>query len=181
MLERFFRLAQIGWNLKVAYCAVSIETTIDANLRNRWDAMRSNRVTFWIIVAGFLSVSTFRANADSPPRAATVIGINGHALLRTPMKDDKYAMGRLATNLVVAKVENGKVVDMSAGQLPMKRVKVLTANQNALSDGYCFANNPEFTCYWYAPSDVIEDSSWFDYDPSYDQAPPEHVSAFDKN
>jgi len=142
--------------------------------------MRAEPVTLRIIIAGFLSVSTFHANADSPPKAATVTAINGYALLRTPMKDDTYAMGRLATNLVVAKVENGKVVDMSAGELPMKRVRVLTANQNALRDGYCFANNSEFTCYWYAPSDVIEDSSWFDYDPNYDQAPSDQVSALDQ-
>jgi hypothetical protein len=45
----------------------------------------------------------------------------------------------LATNLVVAKIENGKVVDMSAGELPMKRVKVLTADPSVLRDGYCFA------------------------------------------
>ena len=129
------------------------------------------------VVWGFVSVTTLNANADTG--LPTVKAINGHQLLRTHMKDDTYAMGRLATNLVVAKIENGKVVDMSAGGLPMKRVKVLTPDPSVLRDGYCFAAQSEFTCYWYAPNDVIEDSSWYEYDPNYADASPDLVAGLD--
>ena len=120
--------------------------------------------------------------------------MNGHNLLGDK-HDGKHQFGKLANRNVTADVKRGKVVNMAAGDLPMKRVKTkmkmaeteggiipvawtgapqLAQYQDYSSGyevyyyGYCFDDGYEFTCYWYPASDVdYVDYSWDDYDPYY--------------
>ena len=135
--------------------------------------MRPKPIPLFVLVLGLLGNFVVSGWADETPITRTVNDINGHALLRKGMKDDMYAVGTLGAQLAIAEVQNGKVVNMTAGPLPMKRVKIKTSAENALRDGYCFADNFDVTCFWYAPADVNEDSSWFDFDPNYDLSDPQ--------
>lgn len=107
----------------------------------------------------------------TPARGAGEISVptmhhfNGSALLAQLKRDDTYAVGELAHHMVIAKVQNGKVVNMEADGLPMRRIKINAGTQDALQAGYCFKNDREYTCFWYAASDVNEDDSWLQYDP----------------
>jgi hypothetical protein len=114
---------------------------------------------------------------------------NGKALLGAKLKQDgKHEVGKLKDRTVVAEVKAGKVKNMSAGDLPMKRVKTKTkmaANEGALLQaswsgqfqlaqyepyyyGYCFDDGYDFQCYWYPEEDVdYQDYDWEDYDPYY--------------
>jgi len=115
--------------------------------------------------------------------------LNGHNLLGDKIKHDgKHELGRLADRVVTADVKNGKVDSMAAGDLPVKRVKtnkkmaelengIIPAawdggHQLAQYDetyyGYCFDDGYNYTCYWYAASDVnYADYVWVTYDPYY--------------
>ena len=109
-----------------------------------------------VLVSVFLVTSAINGVADVTSRITKVHDINGHALLKKQMKDDWYAVG--------------KVVNMTAGEFPVKRVKIKTSA--VLRDGYCFATDSEIACFWYTPTDVIEDDTWFDFDPNYDLSEP---------
>ena len=117
--------------------------------------------------------------------------MNGKAALAEKVKrNGKHAVGKIKDKTVTADVENGKVRNMSAGDLPMKRVKTtmkmasldghllpLTAAsglipaQYAVVDyyyGYCFDDGYDLICYWYEPEDIYySDYYWEDYDPYY--------------
>ena len=115
--------------------------------------------------------------------------MNGHNLLGEKLKQDgKHEVGKLANRSVTAEVKKGKVTNMAAGDLPMKRVR--TKMKMAMTEGgiipvawggalqlvqyedyyygYCFDDGFNFTCYWYPASDVdYVDYSWNEYDPYY--------------
>jgi hypothetical protein len=117
---------------------------------------------------------------------------NGHNLLGAKLKQNgKHAIGKLANRDVIADVKDGKVANMSAGDLPVKRVRskqkmamidnvvipiawsgpLQLAQYGGYSDyyyGYCFDDGYDFTCYWYPAEDVYyTEYTWDDYDPYY--------------
>ena len=115
---------------------------------------------------------------------------NGHDLLGAKLKQNgKHEVGKLANRSITAEVRNGKVANMAAGDLPMKRVKsrmkmatlesggvILAAWGGGFQlaqytdyyYGYCFDDGVDFTCYWYPAEDVdYVDYTWDDYDPYY--------------
>ena len=116
---------------------------------------------------------------------------NGKAVLGEKLKrNGKHEVGKIKDKTVTADVDNGKVRNMSAGDLPMKRVrtsmKMASLDGNLLPVipasgimpaqftvidyyyGYCFDDGFEFICYWYEPEDVYySDYYWEDYDPYY--------------
>lgn len=133
-----------------------------------------------------------RGPAGQPPakgKAKVHKNHDGHQLVAEKLKrDGKHEVGKLANRTVSVEVKKGKVVNMAAGDLPVKRVKskskvVLLENgvvpvawggatQLAQADfyyyGYCFDDGFEYTCYWYPASDVdYIDYTWDDYDPYY--------------
>jgi hypothetical protein len=114
---------------------------------------------------------------------------NGKALLGAKIKQDgKHEVGKLKDRTVTAEVKGGKVKSMSAGDLPLKRVKTKTkmawndggllraswsgqvqlAQYDTWYYGYCFDDGIDFDCYWYPADEVdYEDYAWDDYDPYY--------------
>jgi len=114
---------------------------------------------------------------------------SGKQLLGAKLKHDgKHAVGKFANRTVTAEVKGGKVKNMSAGDLPVKRVKTKTkmafedggiiraswsgsfqlAQYEPYYYGYCFDDGYEFYCYWYPQEEVdYEDYFWEDYDPYY--------------
>src|SRR6266436_9361341 len=108
---------------------------------------------------------------------------NGHKLLGPKLhQKGKHQVGKIANNAVVAEVSNDKVVGMSAGSLPARKVKSnkklasgdtgivkIAANapiQLAQADfyyGYCFDDGIDEYCYWYPAYDVIVTDPWAPY------------------
>ena len=107
---------------------------------------------------------------------------SGHAMLGEKLhKDGKHEVHKKGKNSVVAEVKNHKVVNMAAGDLPVRKVKTnkkmvsldgprLAANgdfkiaQNDISYGYCFDDGVTEDCYWYTADDVlVGESIWYDY------------------
>ena len=110
---------------------------------------------------------------------------NGHNLLGTKLNQNgKHEIHKIGNNSVVAEVNNKKVVNMSAGSLPVRKVKsnkkmaaegVLAGiNGAANSDirlaqltdvyyAYCFDTGLEVYCYWYPASDVVVTDTWEPY------------------
>ena len=106
---------------------------------------------------------------------------NGHNLLGEKIhKNGKHEIGKIGNNPVVAEVSNDKVVGMSAGSLPVKKVKSskkmagadttqVAANgpvklaQVADYYGYCFDTGVDVECYWYPATDVLVTDSWAPY------------------
>lgn len=106
---------------------------------------------------------------------------NGHNLLGEKLhKNGKHEVGKIGANSVVADVSNNKVVGMSAGNLPVKKVKSgkkmagadaaqVAANgpirlaQAADYYGYCFDTGIDVYCYWYPATDVVVTDPWAPY------------------
>lgn len=106
---------------------------------------------------------------------------NGHNLLGEKIhKNGKHEVGKIGNNSVVAEVSNDKVVGMSAGNLPVQKVKSskkmagadttqLAANgtirlaQATDYYGYCFDTGVDVYCYWYPATDVILTDPWAPY------------------
>jgi hypothetical protein len=117
--------------------------------------------------------------------------MNGHNLLGAKLKQNgKHEVGKLKDRTVTADVENGKVKNMAAGDLPMKRVKSnmkmasledgvirvpsggtglqLAQYSTVVYYGFCFDDGYDFDCYWYPAEDVdYVDYTWDDYYPYY--------------
>ena len=118
--------------------------------------------------------------------------MNAHNLLGEKLhQDGKHEVGKIGDRSVTAEVKNGKVTNMSAGDLPLTKVKSKSkmasaesgfipaaytgAEQLAQYDtsggyyyyGYCTDDGYDTTCYWYEASDVDTSGYWADYD-SYD-------------
>jgi len=92
----------------------------------------------------------------------------------------KHEIGKIGSNSVLAEVSNEKVVGMSAGNLPVHKVKSskkmagvdttqIAANgpirlaQATDYYGYCFDTGVDVYCYWYAATDVIVTDAWAPY------------------
>jgi len=110
---------------------------------------------------------------------------NGHNLLGAKLNQDgKHEVGKIKTSSVTADVKGKKVVNMSAGNLPVQKVKSnkklaaeqgdrirLAANgeiQIAQADvyyGYCFTDGIDEYCYWYPAADVVVSDAWIVYTP----------------
>jgi hypothetical protein len=143
-----------------------------------------------LAVASLVTPTTTQADPPASHKGAHKhTHFNGHDLLGGKIKQDgKHAIGKLGSRSVEAEVKGGKVVGMSAGDLPVKHVTshtkmaasegaVIRASWNQLFQpaqydtvyyGYCFDDGINYTCYWYPESDVAyQDSSWVPYDPTY--------------
>lgn len=106
---------------------------------------------------------------------------NGHNLLGAKLhQNGKHEIGKIGANSVVAEVSNDKVIGMSAGNLPVQKVKSgkkmagadaaqVAANgpirlaQVADYYGYCFDTGVDVYCYWYPATDVIVTDPWAPY------------------
>ncbi len=110
---------------------------------------------------------------------------NGHNLLAAKINQNgKHEIDKIGNNSVVAEVNNKKVVNMSSGNLPVRKVK---SNKKLAADvglggikvaansstqlaqvidvyyGYCFDTGLDEYCYWYPASDVIVTDTWIAY------------------
>ena len=110
---------------------------------------------------------------------------NGHNLLGAELNQDgKHEVNKIANNSVTAEVRSKKVVSMTAGSLPMRKVKSnkrmaelsfggvkVAANadfqlaQVEVYYGYCFDAGLDEYCYWYPAADVIVTDTWIEYLP----------------
>lgn len=110
---------------------------------------------------------------------------NGHTLLAAKLNQDgKHEVGKIKNNSVTAEVKGKKVVNMSAGNLPVQKVKSnkkmadgqidgirLAANgeiQIAQADvyyGFCFTDGIDEYCYWYPAIDIVVTDTWIVYSP----------------
>ena len=111
---------------------------------------------------------------------------NGHNLLGAKLNQNgKHEISKIGNNAVTADVNNKKVVNMSAGNLPARKVKSnqkmadvefgrlkIAANGELqlaqvidVSYGYCFDAGLGEYCYWYPASDVIVADTWVVYSP----------------
>jgi TRAP-type mannitol/chloroaromatic compound transport system substrate-binding protein len=110
---------------------------------------------------------------------------NGHNLLGAKLNQDgKHEIDKAGNATVTAEVRNRKVVNMSAGSLPVQKVKskkkmagfediqVATNGEIQLAQvvetyyyGYCFDAGLDVYCYWYPAADVIVTGTWVDYVP----------------
>ena len=112
--------------------------------------------------------------------------VNGHAALGEKLKQNgKHDVGKAGKETVIAEVSNGKVVKMSAGSLPVQKVKSkkkmaglvpgnlrVAANGNIQLTqvdvyyyGYGFDTGTEVIYYWYPAEDVIVTDTWVEYTP----------------
>ena len=110
---------------------------------------------------------------------------NGHSVLGEKLNQNgKHEVGKAGNATVTAEVNNKKVVNMSAGNLAVRKVKSskkmagsdqgltrLAANgafqlaQNEVYYGYCFDAGADEYCYWYPAADVIVTETWIEYVP----------------
>jgi hypothetical protein len=110
---------------------------------------------------------------------------NGHNLLGAKLNQDgRHEVGKIKTNSVTAEVKGKKVVNMSAGNLPVQKVKSnkkladeqgdrirVAANgeiQVVQADayyGYCVTDGIDEYCYWYPAADVVVSDTWIVYSP----------------
>jgi len=108
---------------------------------------------------------------------------NGHNLLGAKINQNgKHEVGKINNSSVVAEVSNKKIVGMSAGTLPVRKVKSnkkmaealggiqLAANGDVrlaqMADayyGYCFDTGLDVYCYWYPAADVVVTDTWVPY------------------
>lgn len=111
--------------------------------------------------------------------------MNGHNLLGGKLKQNgRHEVGKAGKEAVNADVSNGKVTNMSAGSLPVQKVKSakkmarieegrvrLAANgpvQIAQVDyyyAYGFDAGTDVYYYWYPASDVVVTDTWVEYVP----------------
>ncbi len=110
---------------------------------------------------------------------------NGHNLLGAKLNQNgKHEVDKIGNNSVTAEVNNKKVVNMSAGSLPVRKVKsnkkmavegvpgginvaasgdIQLAQLTDVYYGYCFDTGIDVYCYWYPASDVIVTDTWVAY------------------
>ena len=110
---------------------------------------------------------------------------DGHALLGAKLKkNDKHEVGKAGKETVVAEVNNGKVTAMSAGSLPVSKVKTTKKMASVSSNvhlvaagdmqlaqaewyyGFCIDSGDYIDCYWYPASDVVITDGWVEYMPA---------------
>ncbi len=131
-----------------------------------------------IAVVGTLSVSGI-AKAKGPHKH-----MNGHDALGAKLKQNgKHEVGKAGKETVSAEVNNGKVVNMTAGSLPVKKVKskkkmagldsgdikvaangdIRLAQVDVYYYAYGFDTGVEEVYYWYPSEDVIVTDAWVEY------------------
>ncbi len=109
---------------------------------------------------------------------------NGHNLLGAKINQNgKHEIAKINNTSVVAEVNNKKVVNMSAGNLPVRKVKsnkkmaegevggveiasnadIRLAQVTDVYYGYCFDTGLDVYCYWYPASDVVVTDTWVPY------------------
>jgi hypothetical protein len=152
-----------------------------------------------LIVAGDLALARNNDNGKGPPgkegqehgnaHKHMHMHKNAHNLLGEKLKHNgKHEVDKFANRTVTADVKDGKVTNMAAGDLPVKRVKTkmkMASNENGIipaawggslqlvqySDyyyAYCFDDGIDLDCYWYPASDIdYLNATWDDYDPYY--------------
>jgi hypothetical protein len=112
--------------------------------------------------------------------------VNGHSALGAKLKQNgKHEIGKAGKESVIAEVSNSKVVGMSAGALPVKKVKskkkmaqIETGNIKVAANGaiklaqadvyyygYGFDTGVEEVYYWYPAEDVVITDTWVEYVP----------------
>ncbi len=111
---------------------------------------------------------------------------NGHKLLGDKINQNGlHVIGKAGMQDAVAEVKNKKVINMSAGTLPVHKVRSnrrMAARNDAaairqVADGqqlaqaevwyaYCFDDGMDQYCYWYPATDVIVTDGWVDYVPA---------------
>ena len=138
-------------------------------------------------IIGIATVGTISCIADLAVAKGPHKHMNGHAALGGKLKQNgKHEVGKAGKETVVAEVSNGKVASMSAGSLPVKKVKSkrkmvalpdknlqIAANgeiQLAQVDVYYYAygfdTGVEEIYYWYPAEDVIVTDGWIEYVPA---------------
>jgi hypothetical protein len=109
---------------------------------------------------------------------------NGHNLLGAKLNQNgKHEIGKVGNATVVAEVSNKKVTNMTAGSLPVRKVKsnkkmaeldrirlagngeIHLAQVVEAYYGYCFDTGLDEYCYWYPAADVIVTDTWVVYTP----------------
>ena len=111
---------------------------------------------------------------------------DGHALLGGKLRQNgRHEVGKAGKETVVAEVNNGKVTAMTAGNLPVTRVRtnkkmaglapggihLVAGGDMRLAQagdtyyGYCIDNVDYLDCYWYPASDVVVSDGWVEYTP----------------
>jgi hypothetical protein len=111
---------------------------------------------------------------------------DGHNLLGAHLNQDgRHEVHRIGNNVVTADVSNKKVMGMSAGNLPVRKVKSgkklaaigldhlqIAANGDLklaqaadVYYGYCFDTGLDEYCYWYPAPDVVVTDTWVVYSP----------------
>ena len=109
---------------------------------------------------------------------------DGHNLLGAKLgQNGKHEIGKIGNNAVAAEVNNKKVVNMSAGNLHVRKVKsnkkmagldhvriagngeMRFAQAADVYYGYCFDAGLDEYCYWYPASDVVVTDTWIVYSP----------------
>lgn len=131
----------------------------------------------------FVVISTCILGAGQIALAKNPHHMNGHNALGAKLNQDgKHEVGKAGKNSVEADVKGKKVVNMSAGNLPVRKVKSnkkmaaadainLAANgefkiaQSDVYYAYCFDDGLDEYCYWYPAADVIVTDSWVEYTP----------------
>ena len=139
-----------------------------------------NRRSFMtaIAVVGVLGVDG-GAKAKGPHKH-----MNGHDALGAKLKQNgKHEVGKAGKETVSAEVNNSKVINMTAGSLPVKKVKskkkmaglesgniqvaangdIQLAQVDVYYYGYGFDTGVEEVYYWYPAEDVIVTDVWVEY------------------
>jgi len=109
---------------------------------------------------------------------------NGHNLLGSKINQNgKHEIAKIGNNSVTAEVNNKKIVNMSVGSLPVRKVKsnkkmaehrladtriaangdIQLAQVTDVYYGYCFDTGLDVICYWYPASDVVLTDTWVAY------------------
>jgi hypothetical protein len=113
---------------------------------------------------------------------------NGHQLLGAKINTNgKHTIGKVGQHDLVAEVANKKVLNMTAGNLPVHKVKssqrmvsrdspILPVAASAGSQfaqvvvgevwyAYCFDDGLDEYCYWFPAADVVVTDGWVEYVP----------------
>ncbi len=140
--------------------------------------MLSRRILLSVVI-----ISTCVLGAGQVALAKNPHHMNGHNALGAKLNQDgKHEVGKAGKNSVSAEVKNKKVVNMSAGSLPVRKVKSnkkmaamdsvkLVVNgefkvaQADVYYAYCFDDGLDEYCYWYPASDVVVTDTWVEYSP----------------
>ena len=142
--------------------------------------MFSRRMLFTLALASACAFGTAQVSLAKNPHHN-----NGHNLLGAKLNQDgKHEVAKIGGNSVTVEVKGKKVVGMSAGNLPVRKVKSskkmaeqpggnvrLAANgeirlaQAEVYYGYCFDVGLDEYCYWYPATDVVTTDTWIVYSP----------------